>query len=99
MIIFYMKWLRNIGVPQEKIKVRLHLYSDMDIKKETLFWETVTGLKKTHFQKSQIKKSDSRKRTHRGFGHGTCNVIVDDSNIAKYVLQGLKYLKDNLGKR
>ncbi len=99
MIIFYLEWLRDIGVPQQKIKVRLHLYSDMDIEIETQFWETVTGLNKNHFQKPHIKKSDSKKITYRGFGHGTCNIIVDDRDISEYVLQGLKYLKNNYGKR
>lgn len=99
MIIFYLKWLRGISVPQEKIKVRLHLYSDMDIGIETQFWEKVTGLKKTHFQKPHIKKTDSKKITYRGFGHGTCNIIVDDSTISEYVLQGLKYIKNNFDKR
>lgn len=99
MIIFYLEWLRNIGVPQQKIKVRLHLYSDMDIEIETRFWETITGLNKSHFQKPHIKKSDSKKVTYRGFGHGTCNIIVDDRDISEYVLQGLKYIKNNYGKR
>ena len=30
MIRFYLVWLRALGVPEEKIKIRLHLYSDMD---------------------------------------------------------------------
>ena len=99
MIIFYLEWLRNIGVPQQKIKVRLHLYADMDIETETRFWETVTGLNKNHFQKPHIKKSDSKKITYRGFGHGTCNIIVDDRDISEYVLQGLKYIKNNFDKK
>lgn len=99
MIIFYLKWLKSISVQEQKIKVRLHLYSDMNIEAETRFWQTVTRLGKTHFQKSHIKKSDSRKRTYRGFGHGTCNVIVDDRDISEYVLQGLEYIKNNFGKR
>jgi hypothetical protein len=100
MIIFYLKWLRNIGVSQEKIRVRLHVYSDMDIDKETRFWEAITGLNKNHFQKPHIKKSDSKKLTYRrGYGHGTCNIIVDERTISEYVLQGLKYIKNSFDKR
>lgn len=92
MIRFYIRWLQVLKVDQSKIKIRLQLYSDMDISKEISFWSKVLSLEKDHFVKPYIKKTARINISYRGFGHGTCNVIVDNRDISEYVLQGLRYI-------
>ena len=93
MIRFYMMWLRNLEIPHEKIRIRLHLYSDMDIEKEILFWSKTTHAKKQQFMKPSIKKSLHPELSERGFGHGTCNVIVRGRDVTEYTIQLIKYMQ------
>mgnify|MGYP006056923607 CR=1 FL=1 len=92
MLRFYLKWVYSLGVPKEKIKVRLQLYSDMNIEKEIQFWATKLTVKSTQFKKPYIKESKLLDLTQKGFGHGTCNISVDDRDISEYVIQGLKHI-------
>jgi hypothetical protein len=92
MIRFHLRWLEIPKIPREKIKIRLHLYKDMSVPKETLFWSTHLGLEDRHFIRPYIKQSSMETLTRKGFGHGTCDVIVDNRDISEYVLQGLRYI-------
>jgi len=93
MVRFYMKWLRLLGVPKSKIKVRLHTYTDMNLVHIKQFWVDVTKIPLAQFHMPQIKQSNGEKIHYRGYGHGTCTIIVDDRDVSEYVLQGLVYLK------
>lgn len=92
MLRFYLMWIHSLGVPKEKVKIRLQLYIDMNVEKEIKFWMNELGVKKEQFRKPYIKNSRKSGLTQRGFGHGTCNVSVDNRDIAEYVLEGLTYI-------
>jgi hypothetical protein len=92
MLRFYLAWVYGQGVPIEKVKIRLQLYEDMDIEKEIRFWMKELGLKSVHFKKPYVKKTKLIDLSQKGFGHGTCNISIDDRDISEYVLQGLKYI-------
>jgi DNA-binding transcriptional MerR regulator len=92
MIRFYLRWLKELRIPVEKIKVRLQLYSDMDIQEKVMFWVKETGLPIKQFQKTYVKQTLYTRVTEKGFGHGTCNVIVDDRDIQEYVQQSLRVI-------
>ena len=94
MIRAYIKWLIQTDVPKEKIIIRLHLYSDMCIEKEVRYWSRVAGLSISLFKKSYIKKSKLSELTYPSRGHGTCNVIVQNRDIAERVHQSLKYIRN-----
>ena len=94
MIRCYVQWLVLLGVPKNKILVRLHLYSDMDIRKEMSFWSKEIDVPRSYFRKPYIKKSKFSNVTHATFGHGTCNIIVNGRDISEYVLQGIKRISD-----
>lgn len=75
---FFIKWLVDfLKIPVDKMRCELHLYENMNLKKEKGFWESQTGFIKSQFYKSQIKKlkksSFSYKESYR---HGTCKIIV-----------------------
>lgn len=90
MIRFYLRWLKVLKVPLNKVLVRLHLYSDMNIEEEIEFWSKALKFPKNRFRKPYIKKSKFSSITFTTFGHGTCNIVLDNRDAAEYVLQGLK---------
>jgi len=94
MIRFYMHWLSQLDVPKDRIKVRLHLYSDMNVQEMMKYWAQLTKLPLTQFNKPQIKKSSSKKILYRGHGKGTCTIVVHNRDVAGYVLQGLAYIQN-----
>ena len=97
MVAFFLKWLDILGVPRDRLRVHLHLYVDMDIKKQIAFWSKVTGLQESQFRKPHIKKSRLADITYKtGFGQGTCSVIYDNRDMSEYVLSGVRYISENL---
>jgi hypothetical protein len=93
MIRAYLKWLKLIKVPAEKLIIKLHLYADMDVKKETEYWVKELNISKTNFRKPYIKTSKLSDLTYITKGHGTCNVIVHNRDFAEKVHQGLQYIQ------
>lgn len=93
---FFIEWLVNsLEVPLKKIKIYLHLYSNMNIDKEIGFWMKELSLPKKQFRKPYIKKSDSRMINYKTkFGHGTCNAIVGNARLTEKILGGLKVIED-----
>ena len=91
-----MSWLeKTMGVAKTTIKIKLHLYTDMDIEKETHFWAKELKLSRRQFGKPYIKKSKFSELSYKnGFGHGTCNVLVRNAILAKKVMMGLKVLEN-----
>jgi len=94
MLRFFIKWLHALGVPPHKLKARLHLYTDMHIKKQTMFWAKELGLPRSMFKNTYVKDSSSTKRrNYKGrFGHGTCSVWVTGRDLSDEVLMGVKLL-------
>lgn len=91
----FIRWLEILGVPRQKLRLRLHLYSDMNIKKYHRFWSVAVGIPQAQFQKPYIKASKRDAITYRGrFGHGTCNVRCYGRDITDYVLMGLKHISN-----
>ena len=94
MIRFFVKWLTLIGADKDKIKFTLHLYGDMNIKKELLYWSKSLGYPLSAFYKPYIKKTALTGITYRnGFGHGTCNARYLSQNMNDYVLMGLQHIR------
>ena len=96
MIKFFIYWLKNIlGLKKENLKIRMHFYKDMNIKKETEYWAKMLGISETQFRKPHIKDSKFSSLSYkRGFGHGTCNVLVYDAMLGKKMMMGLKVMSD-----
>lgn len=92
----FIHWLKVcFGIKKEKIKIKLHLYKDMDINKEVNFWAKELSVKKSQFYKPYIKNSNKSFLTYKnGFGHGTCNAIIADAALSKKILMGLKVIED-----
>jgi len=97
MIKFFVSWSEKcLGVDREKLKIKLHLYKDMDIKKEFDFWSRELKINKSQFVKPYIKNSNKSNITYKnGFGHGTCNVAIRNAILGKRILMGLRAVEDH----
>ncbi len=97
MLVLFIRWLRFFDVPKSKLKVHLHLYSDMNIKKQMKFWSKTLDLPLSQFRKPYIKKTTLTSITYtNGFGQGTCSVILDNGPISSQVMMGIQYIQDIL---
>lgn len=96
MIKAFIYWAENsLGFPKSAMKIKLHLYKDMDIDKEINFWVKELKIGREQFIKPYIKDSSKSAITHKnGFGHGTCNVAIARAALCRKVLMGLKVLED-----
>jgi len=90
----FIYWLTtSLRVPKEKLKVQLHLYKDMDIKKEIQFWSATLNIPSSQFYNPYIKKSSSKRINHKGgFGHGTCNVRIGGTHLAEKIHMSIKVI-------
>ena len=97
---FFINWLnKSLGVPKNKMRVMLHLYTDMDIKKELKFWSVILKIPLSQFTRPYIKKNSSKGINHKGsFGHGTCNVRINNVPLAEKIFMGLKVISDQYNK-
>lgn len=67
----------------------------MDVEKETNYWTKTLKISKNQFKKAYIKDSKFSSLSYkRGFGHGTCNVLVYDAMLGKKMMMSLKVVSD-----
>ncbi len=93
---FFIKWLSLFGIKKDKLKISLHLYSDMDINEEINYWSKELNVPKSNFKKPYIKKSKLAGLSYKnGFGHGTCNVKYLNKEMWQYIMMALKYVREN----
>ncbi len=95
MLKFFIQWLALLGVEKQRLKIHLHLYSDMNIKKTVNFWSEQLKIPTSQFRKPYVKNSKEADIIRKGrFGYGTCNVIYENAPLYREVLMGIKYLQN-----
>jgi hypothetical protein len=96
LIKFGLLWYKNsLNIPLDKIKVYLHLYSDMNINEEINFWSKELRMPLSRFAKPQIKKSEKTAIKYKGtFGHGTCGLLVNDVRLKERIMAALGAIAD-----
>jgi len=91
---FALLWLTKcLGIEKEKIKAYLHLYNDMNAQLELNYWSKALDLPLTNFNKPYIKESKRTNINHKGFGHGTCGVMINNTRIKEKVMMSIKVIK------
>ena len=96
---FRILWFKEcLGFLEDQIHIRLHLYSDMNIKLETDYWAKILGIKSGQFSKPYIKKSLVAKISQKGFGHGTCTVSVFKTVEKENIMMAIRAISDYYGK-
>lgn len=93
---FTLYWMLNsLKIPKSDIRVSLHLYDDMDIKKESRYWLRQLGLTEKHLNKPYIKKSHKTDLDQKGFGHGTCSLQMHNTILKENILMAIRVITDN----
>jgi len=97
---FFITWIvKSLGVSKDKLKIQLHLYKNMVIKKEINFWSNILNLPKNQFNKPYIKESSTLRINHKGgFGHGTCNVRIGGVRLTEKIFMAIKVIADRYHK-
>lgn len=92
---FSLYWMiRGLEIPKNKLKVTLHLYNDMDIQKEMEYWSKQLRLPLSQFSKPYIKKSTRVNIDHKGYGHGTCALLVSNVLLKEKIMMAIKAISD-----
>ncbi len=91
----FLFWLSSVGVKKSLLKVKLHLYQDMNIKKETTFWSKELDIPARNFRKPYIKESKFSNINYKtGYGHGTCNLFFENILVWEYIIMALKRIRE-----
>lgn len=91
-------WMTKIlKVPANKLKVRLHLYSDMDINEKIDYWSNLLSIPKEQFSSPYIKKSKRDNLTYKSYGHGTCNLMCFNTNLSEKIAMSIKLITERCG--
>lgn len=97
---FTLYWMvKALEIPKNKIEVFLHLYKDMDIKKEINYWSKELKMPTTQFAKPYIKKNLRESLTHKGFGHGTCGLRVSWVLEKEKIMMAIKVMSNEAESR
>ncbi len=93
---FFIYWLNKIlGVPKKKMRAYLQIYNDMNMNNELGYWSKMLQIPLTQFSRPYIKKTSSTRINHKGgFGHGTCNLRINNVSLAEKVFMSLKVISD-----
>ena len=78
MVLFFAHWLEKfLRIEPGKLKIQLHLYENMDVHAEELFWQKQLGMNQGQLCKSQIRPVRPGKFSYREpFRHGTCKLYI-----------------------
>jgi len=99
MLRYFIKWLSLLGVPKEKLIVRLHLYADMNIQKESAYWSKTLSLPPSHFRKPYVKHSHQTGLSYpQRFKHGTCNVMIHNKKIFDKTLFTIEHIRSKFAR-
>lgn len=93
--IFWM--IKSLKIKKEKIKIYLHLYSDMNVKQEINYWSDQLNINLKYFSKPYIKKTRKIFINQKGFGHGTCTVVFNNTQLKETLLMSIKAISDFFG--
>ena len=87
MIKFFLRWLELFKVKKSHLRIKLHLYQDMNIDEAIDFWQKELRIDKEQFYKPYVKKSIKKSLNYqKGFGKGTCSVIFNNRDLYEYIL-------------
>lgn len=90
-------WMVNaLDVPVKKLRIRLHLYSDMDLEKHIGFWSNLLDIPRDQF-KISIKNSTRAGLSYKSYGHGTCNLMCFDTTLSEKIAMSIKAIAEFCG--
>ncbi|MBI2011257.1 helix-turn-helix domain-containing protein [Candidatus Daviesbacteria bacterium] len=95
---FALYWMTKVlGVPKNSIKVRLHIYKDMNFEEVTNFWSNHLNLPKNQFGGPYIKDSTREGLIYKSFGYGTCQIYTHRVNLSEKIAMSIKAVSNYYG--
>lgn len=95
---FALFWMIEIlGIPKELIKVRLHIYKDMDVEDVINFWSEHLKMPRNQFRGPYLKKTNREGLTYKSFGRGTCQIYMHSTLLSEKVAMSIKAISDKYG--
>jgi len=93
---FFIKWLKEfMTIIPKDLRIQLHLYENMDIQKEVIFWIRALGLKKSQIYKPSIRKLQKGSFTYgESYRHGTCSLYAFGVKKTTELLMSIKAFVD-----
>lgn len=95
-ITFFVWWLQKfMKVPSSKMRVQLHLYENMDLEAQRVFWSRQTGLSREQFYKDQVRPIRPNSFSYsESFRHGTCKIYVNGLKESRELMLSIKAFFD-----
>lgn len=92
LIFFFMSWLTKFyEVDRSTIKFQLHLYEDMDVKKEKEYWRGELSVEDVQFYKPSIRKVTRNSFSYsESYRHGTCSLYVLNTRKKTQLMMAIK---------
>ncbi|MBI2410264.1 hypothetical protein HYV30_04510 [Candidatus Kaiserbacteria bacterium] len=83
LVLFFSRWIvRFLDLPKNKLRIQLHLYENMKVGAEELFWIRKLEISKKQLWKSQVRKLRPKSFSYRDTSrHGTCKLYI--GNVPK----------------
>ncbi|PJA55155.1 hypothetical protein CO165_05080 [Candidatus Roizmanbacteria bacterium CG_4_9_14_3_um_filter_33_18] len=92
-------YLHALDIEEKNMKIYLHLYRDMNVIKEINYWSKQLHIPKSQFIRPYIKESKKSDIDQKGFGHGTCALVVHNTVIKEKILMGIQSVADYYSKK
>lgn len=94
---FFMRWANQfMDISWNSFRIQLHLYPNMDIDKEVIFWQKELGITTEQFYKHQIRVLRKGSFSYReSFRHGTCSVYFSSSDKKRELTAAIKAFVDS----
>ncbi len=96
LIKFFIVWLdKFLSIPKQLIRVQLHLYENMNLKKEEKFWQDILDLPSDQFYKPSIRKLKSSSFSYKDSNrHGTCSLYAFGVSPRRKLMMAIKAFLD-----
>ncbi len=93
---FFVRWLIEfLGIPKIKMRAQLHLYENMDINDEKIFWEKELGFLPQQFYKVSIRTLKPNSFSYKSsFNHGTCSLYAFGADKYRELMMAVKAFVD-----
>jgi len=92
-------YLKALNISEKDMKIHLHLYKDMNVIEEINYWSKQLDIPKSQFIRPYIKKSKKNDIDQKGFGHGTCALVVHNTVIKEKILMSIQGVADYYSKK
>lgn len=94
---FYLLWVEKcFGLKRTdpKVRIYLHLYSDMDFMKSMAYWRDTLRVNESQFAKPYIKKSTLAALDYKSYGHGTCRIQIANVKMKNQIMATIKLFSE-----